>query len=91
MTELESTRTDLAAVTDRSASTVRWRILGIIFVLVVINLIDRVTHGIAVPIITGYILQVTGAYLVALYFFAACAALYVLGSLLIDFRQAERR
>ena len=49
------------------------------------------TSGIAVPIITGYILQVTGAYLVALYFFAACAALYVLGSLLIDFRQAERR
>lgn len=49
------------------------------------------SSGIAVPIITGYILQVTGAYLVALYFFAACAALYVLGSLLIDFRQAERR
>jgi ACS family D-galactonate transporter-like MFS transporter len=47
--------------------------------------------GIAVPIITGYILQVTGAYLVALYFFAACAALYVLGSLLIDFRGAEAR
>lgn len=47
--------------------------------------------GIAVPIITGYILQITGAYLVALYFFAACAALYVLGSLLIDFRNAEAR
>lgn len=47
--------------------------------------------GIAVPIITGYILQITGAYLVALYFFAACAALYVLGSLLIDFRGAEAR
>ncbi|MBV9459147.1 MAG: MFS transporter, partial [Bradyrhizobium sp.] len=47
--------------------------------------------GIAVPIITGYILQITGAYLVALYFFAACAALYVLGSLLIDFRSAEAR
>ena len=49
------------------------------------------SSGIAVPIITGYILQVTGAYLVALYFFAACAALYVLGSLLIDFRHAEAR
>jgi MFS transporter, ACS family, D-galactonate transporter len=47
--------------------------------------------GIAVPIITGYILQITGAYLMALYFFAACAALYVLGSLLIDFRSAEAR
>ena len=44
------------------------------------------SSSITVPIITGYILQVTGAYLVALYFFAACAALYVLGSLLIDFQ-----
>jgi len=49
------------------------------------------SSGIAVPIITGYILQVTGTYLVALYFFAACAGLYVLGSPLIDFRQAEAR
>lgn len=49
------------------------------------------SSGIAVPIITGYILQVTGAYLMALYFFAACAALYVAGSLLIDFRKAEAR
>jgi MFS transporter, ACS family, D-galactonate transporter len=49
------------------------------------------SSGIAVPIITGLILQATGAYLVVLYFFAACAALYVAGSLLIDFRQAEMR
>ncbi len=49
------------------------------------------SSGIAVPIITGFILQVTGGYQVALYFFAACAALYVVGSLLIDFRQAEAR
>jgi len=41
--------------------------------------------GIAVPIITGVILDVTGAYLVVLYFFAGCAALYVAGSFLIDF------
>ena len=47
--------------------------------------------GIAIPIITGLILQVTGAYLMVLYFFAACAALYVVGSLLIDFRNAEAR
>ena len=47
--------------------------------------------GIAVPIITGLLLQATGAYLMVLYFFAACAALYVAGSLLIDFRQAEAR
>ena len=49
------------------------------------------SSGIAVPIITGLILQATGAYLMVLYFFAACAAFYVAGSLLIDFRQAEAR
>jgi MFS transporter, ACS family, D-galactonate transporter len=49
------------------------------------------SSGIAVPIITGVILQATGAYLMVLYFFAACAALYVAGSLMIDFRQAEVR
>ena len=49
------------------------------------------SSGIAVPIITGLILQATGAYLMVLYFFAGCAALYVVGSLLIDFRQAEVR
>jgi MFS transporter, ACS family, D-galactonate transporter len=49
------------------------------------------SSGIAVPIITGLILQATGAYLMVLYFFAVCAALYVAGSLLIDFGQAEMR
>jgi len=49
------------------------------------------SSGIAVPIITGFILQATGGYQMALYFFAACAALYVIGSLLIDFRQSEAR
>ena len=47
--------------------------------------------GIAIPIITGLILQVTGAYLMVLYFFAGCAALYVIGSMLIDFSNAEAR
>jgi MFS transporter, ACS family, D-galactonate transporter len=45
--------------------------------------------GIAIPIITGLILQLTGAYLMVLYFFAGCAALYVIGSMLIDFSNAE--
>jgi ACS family D-galactonate transporter-like MFS transporter len=45
--------------------------------------------GIAIPIITGLILQATGTYLMVLYFFAACAALYVIGSMLIDFQDAE--
>lgn len=47
--------------------------------------------GIAIPIITGLILQATGAYLMVLYFFAACAALYVVGTMLIDFQDAEAR
>ena len=49
------------------------------------------SSGIAVPIITGLILQATGAHLMVLYFFAAYAVLHVAGSLLIDFRQAEPR
>jgi ACS family D-galactonate transporter-like MFS transporter len=47
-------------------------------------------NGIALPIITGLILQATGACLTVL-FFAGSAALYAVGSLLIDFRQAEAR
>ena len=40
--------------------------------------------GIAVPIITGMLLDATGSYLVVLYFFAFCAALYVAGTLFIS-------
>jgi ACS family D-galactonate transporter-like MFS transporter len=43
------------------------------------------SSGIAVPIITGLILQVTGAYLAVLMFFAGCALLYVVGTMLIAF------
>jgi ACS family D-galactonate transporter-like MFS transporter len=39
--------------------------------------------GIAVPIITGAILQFTGTYFAVLIYFAACAALYVVGTMLI--------
>jgi ACS family D-galactonate transporter-like MFS transporter len=45
--------------------------------------------GIAIPLITGFILQYTGAYLAVLYFFAACAATYVIGTLVIDFSRSE--
>jgi ACS family D-galactonate transporter-like MFS transporter len=41
--------------------------------------------GIAVPIVTGGILQLTGTYFAVLLFFAGCAALYVVGTLLIAF------
>jgi MFS transporter, ACS family, D-galactonate transporter len=44
--------------------------------------------GIAVPIVTGLILQYTGAYLDVLYFFAGCAGLYVLGTLFIGIPHA---
>ena len=49
--------------------------------------------GIAVPIITGFILQSTGTYLGVLTFFAACALVYVLGTLMIAFpsRQGAAR
>lgn len=43
------------------------------------------SSGIAVPIITGGLLQLTGSYFAVLIFFAACAALYVVGTLLIRF------
>ncbi len=41
--------------------------------------------GIAVPILTGLILQATGAYLAVLMFFAACALVYVVGTMLIAY------
>lgn len=43
--------------------------------------------GIAIPIITGFILQLTGTYTAVLQFFAGCAALYILGTLLIPFEK----
>lgn len=41
--------------------------------------------GIAVPIVTGLILQWTGTYYTVLLFFAVCAALYVVGTMMIAF------
>ena len=46
------------------------------------------SSGIAVPIITGVILQMTGAYIDVLHFFAFCAALYVLATLFIGIPRA---
>ena len=40
--------------------------------------------GIAVPIITGMLLDATGSYLAVLYYFAGCAGLYVLGTMFIS-------
>ena len=41
--------------------------------------------GIAVPIIVGVIVQVTGSYFLALMFFTASGILYLVGSLIIDY------
>ncbi|MBV8399468.1 MAG: MFS transporter [Acetobacteraceae bacterium] len=43
------------------------------------------TGGILVPIIAGFILQATGGYDWVLYFFAGCAILFILGTILIPF------
>ena len=48
------------------------------------------SSGIAVPVITGGILQFTGSYFAVLMFFAGCAALYVAGTLLITFPSLHR-
>jgi len=44
--------------------------------------------GIVVPIVVGMIVDATGGFDAVLSFFAGCAALYLLASLLIDFRPA---
>ena len=46
--------------------------------------------GIAVPIITGAILQYSGSYLAVLFYFAGCAALYVAATLFIAFPAPAR-
>jgi MFS transporter, ACS family, D-galactonate transporter len=43
------------------------------------------TGGIVVPLIAGFILQATGSYNGVLYFFAGCAVLFILGTVLIPF------
>jgi MFS transporter, ACS family, D-galactonate transporter len=50
------------------------------------------SSGIAIPLITGFILQWSGNdYLYVLRFFVGCAAVYVVATLLIDFRGTEGR
>ena len=47
--------------------------------------------GIAVPIVTGAILQATGTYGAVLGFFALCAAVYVVGTLMIGYAPTPSR
>ena len=67
------------------ASTVRWRIFAIIFVLVVINLIDRVTLSIAMPTIAKeFALEPAFQGLILSAFFWSYALLQIPGGWLID-------
>ena len=43
------------------------------------------TGGVVVPLIAGFILQLTGSYNGVLYFFAGCALLFILGTVVIPF------
>ncbi len=38
-----------------------------------------------VPLVAGFVLQATGSYDGVLYFFAGCAGLFILGTLVIPF------
>src|SRR5215467_2461957 len=68
-----------------TASAVRWRIFAIIFVLVVINLIDRVTLSIAMPAISKeFSLEPAIQGLVLSAFFWSYALLQIPGGWLID-------
>ncbi len=69
----------------RKASTVRWRIFGIVFVLVVINLIDRVTLSIAMPTISKeFSLEPAMQGIILSAFFWSYALLQIPGGWLID-------
>lgn len=46
--------------------------------------------GILVPLVAGLILQRSGSYNGVLYFFAFCAALFILGTLAIPFGRSEK-
>ena len=73
-----------------------WSLPGILAPRAKVGLLGGVMNfagscsGIAIPIITGMILQATGTYLAVLYFFAGSAALYVLATMIIDFRTGGR-
>src|SRR5882757_9019324 len=75
----------VARVATQSASTVRWRIFGIVFVLVVINLIDRVTLSIAMPTISKeFSLEPAMQGLILSAFFWSYALLQIPGGWMID-------
>ena len=84
-------RTPSAAVQAGKPSQVRWRIFTIIFALTVINLVDRVSLSIAMPVIAGeFSLSPAMQGLILSSFFWAYALLQIPGGWLID-RYGPRR
>jgi len=72
-------------MTQQKASHVRWFVFGIIFLLVVINLIDRISLSIAMPTIAKeFDLSPTTQGLILSSFFWAYALLQIPGGWLID-------
>ncbi|MDQ7983874.1 MFS transporter [Pseudomonas sp. G34] len=83
--------TPSASVLVSKPSRVRWRIFTIIFALTVINLIDRVSLSIAMPVIAGeFSLSPSMQGLILSSFFWAYALLQIPGGWLID-RYGPRR
>ncbi len=77
--------TTLARVATMPRTAVRWRIFAIVFVMVVINLIDRTTLSIAMPTISKeFQLTPTLQGVVLSAFFWSYALLQIPGGLLID-------
>src|SRR5450631_382728 len=85
MTGLDHAAIDVEGMAAHTAGHVRWRIFAIVFVLVVINLIDRVTLSIAMPTISKeFSLEPAMQGLILSAFFWSYALLQIPGGWLID-------
>lgn len=72
-------------MTEQKASNVRWIVFGIIFLLVVVNLIDRISLSIAIPTIAKeFDLSPTMQGVILSSFFWAYALLQIPGGWLVD-------
>jgi ACS family D-galactonate transporter-like MFS transporter len=45
--------------------------------------------GISIPLVTGFILEITGSFDIVLQFYSACALVYIIGSIAIDLRRTH--
>ncbi|MDR5828190.1 MFS transporter [Caballeronia sp. LP006] len=75
----------LDAVTSERATSVRWRIFGVVFLITLINLVDRISLSIAMPTIAKeYALSPAMQGLILSSFFWSYALLQIPGGWLID-------